>query len=389
MTLAPLEQARAHQVAAADPGLSAFVTANAGSGKTTTLVDRVARLLLAGVAARRRSSASPTPRPPPPRCSAGCSTQLGDWAVMADDRACATSWPSWTAATPRALTDADLSEARAPVRPRAGDAGRAEDPDHPRLLRKAAAALPAGGRRLARLHGDGRRRPPSPSSHGAREDLARARPGRRRRPGRPRPTPISRSSWTADASTAMFGQFEAERGELAAYVDALRRRRGAGADVWRAAASTPTDARRHRGRRPSAGLDRRRLARAPPTRWRPGGDQRPEARPPACATPSRADAGLRRRWRRLLHRQAARPRDKPGRQDGAGLKRREPALARSSRRDYLARAATRMRAARVADDTRRRPDPGRAPTPRSTRRPRRARGALDFADLIGKHASSC
>ena len=46
MTLSPLEQARAHQTAAADPGRSVFVTANAGSGKTTTLVDRVARLLL-------------------------------------------------------------------------------------------------------------------------------------------------------------------------------------------------------------------------------------------------------------------------------------------------------------------------------------------------------
>ncbi|HEV7386301.1 MAG TPA: UvrD-helicase domain-containing protein, partial [Phenylobacterium sp.] len=33
---------------AADPSLSAFVTANAGSGKTKTLIDRVARLLLAG-----------------------------------------------------------------------------------------------------------------------------------------------------------------------------------------------------------------------------------------------------------------------------------------------------------------------------------------------------
>ena len=34
------------QVTAADPGISAFVTANAGSGKTSTLVNRVARLLL-------------------------------------------------------------------------------------------------------------------------------------------------------------------------------------------------------------------------------------------------------------------------------------------------------------------------------------------------------
>jgi ATP-dependent helicase/nuclease subunit A len=36
------------QRTAADPNLSAFVTANAGSGKTKTLIDRVARLLLAG-----------------------------------------------------------------------------------------------------------------------------------------------------------------------------------------------------------------------------------------------------------------------------------------------------------------------------------------------------
>lgn len=36
------------QARAADPRLSAFVTANAGSGKTKTLIDRVARLLLAG-----------------------------------------------------------------------------------------------------------------------------------------------------------------------------------------------------------------------------------------------------------------------------------------------------------------------------------------------------
>ncbi|MDE2489101.1 MAG: double-strand break repair helicase AddA [Alphaproteobacteria bacterium] len=36
------------QARAADPTISAFVTANAGSGKTKTLIDRVARLLLAG-----------------------------------------------------------------------------------------------------------------------------------------------------------------------------------------------------------------------------------------------------------------------------------------------------------------------------------------------------
>jgi ATP-dependent helicase/nuclease subunit A len=38
---------RDDQLEAADPTVSVFVTANAGSGKTKTLIDRVARLLLA------------------------------------------------------------------------------------------------------------------------------------------------------------------------------------------------------------------------------------------------------------------------------------------------------------------------------------------------------
>ena len=71
------------QVLAAEPTLSAFVTANAGSGKTRTLVDRVARLLLRGA------------RPEAILCvtftkAAAAEMQhrlfqrLGDWAVMDD-----------------------------------------------------------------------------------------------------------------------------------------------------------------------------------------------------------------------------------------------------------------------------------------------------------------
>ena len=41
-------RAKAQQAVAADPDASVFVTANAGSGKTKVLIDRVARLLLAG-----------------------------------------------------------------------------------------------------------------------------------------------------------------------------------------------------------------------------------------------------------------------------------------------------------------------------------------------------
>jgi ATP-dependent helicase/nuclease subunit A len=47
--LIPSEQTKAAQRRAADPAISAFVSANAGSGKTTVLVNRVLRLLLAGV----------------------------------------------------------------------------------------------------------------------------------------------------------------------------------------------------------------------------------------------------------------------------------------------------------------------------------------------------
>jgi ATP-dependent helicase/nuclease subunit A len=46
--MSPVEAANLAQRVAADPASSVFVTANAGSGKTKVLVDRIARLLLAG-----------------------------------------------------------------------------------------------------------------------------------------------------------------------------------------------------------------------------------------------------------------------------------------------------------------------------------------------------
>jgi ATP-dependent helicase/nuclease subunit A len=46
----PLDLARAAQAQAADPKSSAFVSANAGSGKTHVLINRVTRLLMAGIA---------------------------------------------------------------------------------------------------------------------------------------------------------------------------------------------------------------------------------------------------------------------------------------------------------------------------------------------------
>lgn len=48
MSLDPIGEANRNQKLAADPSRSVFVTANAGSGKTKVLVDRIARLLLEG-----------------------------------------------------------------------------------------------------------------------------------------------------------------------------------------------------------------------------------------------------------------------------------------------------------------------------------------------------
>ncbi|MGA0602257.1 double-strand break repair helicase AddA [Caulobacter sp. KR2-114] len=72
------------QVQASDPKATVFVAANAGAGKTSTLVKRVARLLLAGAAPGAILCVTYT--------KAGAAEmqrrlfqQLGDWAVMRDD----------------------------------------------------------------------------------------------------------------------------------------------------------------------------------------------------------------------------------------------------------------------------------------------------------------
>ena len=110
MTLTPLEQARAHQITAADPRLSVFVTANAGSGKTTTLVNRVARLLLGKVRPGEILCVTYT-KAAAAEMQARLFDKLGAWAVM-DDARLSASLAQLDGRDPATLTPADLSDAR-------------------------------------------------------------------------------------------------------------------------------------------------------------------------------------------------------------------------------------------------------------------------------------
>ena len=70
------------QIVAADPRLTVFVTANAGSGKTTTLVNRVARLLLDQVDPGAILCVTYT-KAAAAEMQARLFDQLGGWAVLA------------------------------------------------------------------------------------------------------------------------------------------------------------------------------------------------------------------------------------------------------------------------------------------------------------------
>ena len=71
------------QILASDPSASAFVTANAGSGKTRTLVDRVARLLLGGAKPETILCVTYT-KAAAAEMQRRLFETLGGWAVMAD-----------------------------------------------------------------------------------------------------------------------------------------------------------------------------------------------------------------------------------------------------------------------------------------------------------------
>ncbi len=79
-----LEQATARQRMAADPTASVWVSANAGTGKTRVLVDRISRLLLAGVRAEKILCLTFT-KAAAAEMENRLSQRLGQWAVMDDE----------------------------------------------------------------------------------------------------------------------------------------------------------------------------------------------------------------------------------------------------------------------------------------------------------------
>ncbi len=78
------DQATARQRLASDPSFSAWVSANAGTGKTRVLVDRISRLLLAGVQAERILCLTFT-KAAAAEMQNRLSQRLGTWATMDDE----------------------------------------------------------------------------------------------------------------------------------------------------------------------------------------------------------------------------------------------------------------------------------------------------------------
>ena len=139
-------ETRRNQAAAADPAASAWVSANAGTGKTHVLTMRVLRLLLAGTSARAHPGADLYQG----RRRGDVEARVRAAGRVGDGRDASLKAKLAELLRPRADGGRDATGAPA-LRHRHRDARRPEGADHPRLLRAAAAALSARGRRAAGL----------------------------------------------------------------------------------------------------------------------------------------------------------------------------------------------------------------------------------------------
>ena len=103
-------ETRDPQEEAADPTLSVFVTANAGSGKTKTLIDRVARLLL-GRAKPETILCVTYTKAAASEMQRRLYDTLGDWAVASDAKL-RDALGKLRSRAPASFDRQDLSEAR-------------------------------------------------------------------------------------------------------------------------------------------------------------------------------------------------------------------------------------------------------------------------------------
>ena len=128
------------QIAAADPDVSAFVSANAGSGKTHVLAQRVINLLLRGTDPAKILCITFTKAAAANMANRVFDT-LAKWTTL-DDAALDKRDQARTGNASRAGA---ARPGAPPVRHGAGNAGRAEGADHPRLLHAAAASVSVRG----------------------------------------------------------------------------------------------------------------------------------------------------------------------------------------------------------------------------------------------------
>ena len=130
---------RQRQTDVSNPNVSAWVAANAGSGKTHVLAQRVINLLLKGVEPEKILCITFTKAAAANMAKRVFDT-LGKWTKLDDE------------ALDKAITGSGIDDRRddahagaAAVCARAGNAGRPESSDHPRLLHPAAASVSVRG----------------------------------------------------------------------------------------------------------------------------------------------------------------------------------------------------------------------------------------------------
>ena len=102
------DEATLAQVRAAEPDASTWVAANAGSGKTRVLTDRVARLLLHGTTPQKILCLTYT-KAAASEMQNRLFERLGEWAMMADEKLRETLTQL---GEEKKLSDADLRQAR-------------------------------------------------------------------------------------------------------------------------------------------------------------------------------------------------------------------------------------------------------------------------------------